>query len=80
MRATRLTCARIWRRGFSPKARLAASLDLDAVARDHALSGGSIMNVIRVASLAALKDGGREIGHDDLAAAIRREQAKEGQR
>jgi len=70
--------ARIWRRGFSPKARLGADLDLDAIARDHPLSGGAIMNAIRVASLAALQDGGREIGRDDVVAAIRRELAKEG--
>ena len=69
--------AQIWRRGFSPKARLGADLDLDAIARDHPLSGGAIMNVIRVASLAALADGGREIGRDDVLVAIRRELAKE---
>ena len=70
--------ARIWRRGFSHKARLAADIDLDAITRDHPMSGGTIMNAIRTASLAALRDGGRQITRDDVLAAIRREQLKEG--
>ncbi|HEX3349533.1 MAG TPA: ATP-binding protein [Acetobacteraceae bacterium] len=70
--------ARLWRQGFSPRAELREDLDLDIIARDHALSGGSIMNAIRFASLRALKNGGRPIGHHDLLHAIRREMAKEG--
>jgi AAA+ superfamily predicted ATPase len=70
--------ALLWRQGFPAKARLAADLDLDAIARDHALSGGAIMNVVRMVSLAALREGGREIQRDDVVTAIRRELAKEG--
>ncbi len=70
--------ARIWRQGFSKKARLNESVDLDVVAREHVLSGGSVMNVIRHVSLQSLKEGERSIGYDDLLRGIRREYAKEG--
>jgi SpoVK/Ycf46/Vps4 family AAA+-type ATPase len=70
--------ARIWRQGFSKKARLDESIDLDRVAREHVLSGGSVMNVIRFVSLHSLKDGERSIGYEDLMQGIRREYAKEG--
>ncbi len=69
---------RLWRQGFSPKARLEASLDLEKVAREYSLSGGSVMNVIRHASLQALKEGGRAIALEDILLGIRREYAKEG--
>ena len=69
---------RIWRQGFSSKAQLEESIDLEQLARDHVLSGGSVMNVIRFVSLQSLKHGGRAIGHDDLMQGIRREYSKEG--
>jgi ATPase family associated with various cellular activities (AAA) len=70
---------RIWRQGFSSKAELEGSVNLEQVAREHVLSGGSVMNVIRFVSLQSLKQGGRAIGHDDLMQGIRREYSKEGQ-
>ena len=69
---------RIWRQGFSTKSQLEESVDLEQLARDHVLSGGSVMNVIRFVSLQSLKQGGRAIGHDDLLQGIRREYSKEG--
>jgi len=69
---------RLWRRGFSPKATLQPDLDLNRIAHDYPLSGGSIINAIRLASLHALTDNGRPIGRDDVVGAIRRELAKEG--
>lgn len=69
---------RLWRQGFSPLATLDRSVDLEALARDRVLSGGAIMNVIRYASLQALKGGGRPITADDLLTGIQRELAKEG--
>jgi hypothetical protein len=68
---------RLWTRGFSSRARL-KDVDLARIASDHELTGGSIMNVIRYVSLAAIADGEREITRDDLLAGIRRELAKEG--
>jgi hypothetical protein len=68
----------LWKRGISPRARLDPKVDLAAVAEAHELAGGSIMNVIRQVSLAAIADGERPITSDDLQQAIRRELAKEG--
>ncbi len=69
---------KLWRQGFSPKARLADGLDLESLAREHVLSGGSVMNAIRFASLSAIKEGQRPIVAADLLKGIRRELAKEG--
>jgi len=68
----------LWQRGFSPKATLDEDVDLDEVSRDHDLSGGTIMNVIRYVSILSLEDGQRPITMDDIFRGIRRELAKEG--
>lgn len=68
----------LWQQGFSTETRLEESLDLEKIAREHALSGGSIMNVIRYVSLEALKAGSTVIAGEDLLQGIRREYAKEG--
>jgi SpoVK/Ycf46/Vps4 family AAA+-type ATPase len=68
----------IWKRGFSPLAVLDPKVTLAALAEAHELSGGSIMNVIRQVSLAAIAEGERPITADDLKHAIHRELAKEG--
>jgi hypothetical protein len=69
---------RLWREGLSPRARLADDVDLERMAREHELTGGHIMNVIRQVSLAAIAADGRAITAADLEQAIRRELAKEG--
>ena len=66
------------RRGFSPQARLAPSVDLDRIAAQHELSGGAIMNVVRYASLQALDSGDGLVTLDALQRGIRRELAKQG--
>ena len=53
---------RLWRQGLSPTAVLALDVDLAKIAREHALSGGAIMNVIRHASLQALERGVQSFG------------------
>jgi ATPase family associated with various cellular activities (AAA) len=68
----------LWKQGFSAKASFEPAVDLEKIARDHALSGGAIMNVIRYVSLQALKEGGRSISLEDLMHGVRREQVKEG--
>jgi histone H3/H4 len=67
---------RLWRRAFSPRAKL--EVDLEALARRHELSGGAIVNVVRRVSLAAIAEGERTITHDDVERAVRRELNKEG--
>jgi hypothetical protein len=69
---------RLWRQGFSPKAELAGDVDLEQIAKDHTLSGGAIMNVIRYASLQALERGSTVIRLDEIMQGIRKEYAKEG--
>ncbi|MCB8963015.1 MAG: ATP-binding protein [Ardenticatenales bacterium] len=68
----------IWQRGFSSRARLADDLDLTGIAREHELTGGAIMNVVRYASLKALADGREVIWREDLLRGIQREYVKEG--
>jgi hypothetical protein len=69
---------RIWREAFSSKAKLEARIDLRAIAEKHELSGGTIINVARYASLAALGRGSDAVLHEDVAEGIRRELLKEG--
>jgi AAA+ superfamily predicted ATPase len=69
---------RLWKQGFSKEAQLEDALDLEKISQEHALSGGSIMNVIRYASLEALKAERTLIASEDILQGIRREYAKEG--
>jgi AAA+ superfamily predicted ATPase len=69
---------RLWQQGFSPQSELETSFDLEHIAREHTLSGGSIMNVIRYASLEALEGGSSVIALEDVMQGIRREYTKEG--
>ena len=68
---------RLWRQGFSPKARLEKVIDLDKLAKEHTLAGGAIMNVIRYASLQALRRDSEVVLLEDVLQGIRREYAKE---
>ena len=69
---------RLWRQGFSPKARLEPTVDLARIAAQVELCGGAIMNVVRFASLQALDSGDGLVTLQALERGIRREQAKEG--
>lgn len=68
----------LWQKGFSARARFADSVDLAAIAQEHALSGGGIMNAVRFASLQSLRANERPIERQDILQGIRRELAKEG--
>ena len=68
----------LWQQGFSQKSRLDETLSLEKLSQDHTLAGGSIMNVIRFASLEALKRQTTLIAGEDILTGIRREYAKEG--
>lgn len=67
----------LWQRGFPEQAPL-ADVDLHAIARDHELSGGAIMNVVRHLCLESIAAGGEAIDEPTIRAAIRRELQKEG--
>jgi AAA+ superfamily predicted ATPase len=68
---------RLWQQGFSQQSQLEATLELEKIAHEHALAGGSIMNVIRYASMEALKNQRTLIASEDVQQGIRRELAKE---
>jgi len=69
---------RLWKAAFSAKSQLQTGTDLQGIAQKYELSGGSIMNVVRFASLQALKRKSNIITQDDLITGIGREYAKEG--
>ncbi|KAA3613643.1 MAG: ATP-binding protein [Calditrichaeota bacterium] len=63
----------LWKNGFSRQAEFDDELNLEKVASDHTLSGGAIMNIVRYASLQALKKGENRIAGSDVMQGIRRE-------
>lgn len=69
---------KIWQQGFSPQCALEKAINLETIANQYELAGGSIMNVIRYASLMALKAGGNVIMLKDIIRGIQREYSKEG--
>jgi hypothetical protein len=68
----------IWKNGFSKRCALEKAIDLEQIAERYELAGGSIMNVIRYASLMALEAGSNVVMLKDLLKGIQREYAKEG--
>ncbi len=69
---------RLWRGIIGEHCPLAADVGLEALARDHELSGGAITNVVRYAALHALQQSRPAIRHEDLVRGIARELRKEG--
>jgi len=67
----------LWNRGFSKKADLSL-LDLKEISEGYELSGATIMNVIRYASLMAIERESFQIKEEDIIQGIRRENYKEG--
>ena len=51
---------------------------LEEIAREHVLSGGSIMSVIRFAAMQSLERGAETIARADVLRGVHREYAKEG--
>ena len=69
---------RLWQNGFSIKTQFEENMDLRSIAEKYELSGGSITNVVRYASLQALKRGTTNILQQDIIVGIRKEFGKEG--
>lgn len=67
----------LWEKGFSHKADL-SGVDLEDISYEYELSGATIMNVVRYASLMAIKNGTTKIDEKDIINGIRREKLKEG--
>ncbi len=68
----------LWRSAFSEKTELAEKVDLKEIAGRYELSGGSIINVVRYATLMALERDELLITGADLQEGIRKEFQKEG--
>jgi len=69
---------KLWEQGFSPVSTLESDIQLEEIAEQYEMAGGAIMNVIRFASLMAIKKKSRVIAYDDLVSGIQREFNKEG--
>jgi SpoVK/Ycf46/Vps4 family AAA+-type ATPase len=72
---------KLWQGNFKDKPyRLADDVQLEKLARDYEMSGGSIVNVLRYACLKAVAREGQEqeIRQEDMVAGIRRELRKQG--
>jgi hypothetical protein len=69
---------KLWKKGFSPVSTLESEIRLEEIAEEYEMAGGAIMNVIRFASLMAIKKQSRMIFADDLLKGIQREFNKEG--
>ncbi len=70
---------RLWEDSFKDKPyKLARGIDLERLARDYELAGGSIINVLRYACLRAVVREPREIYVQDIEQGISRELNKEG--
>jgi len=63
----------IWKKGLPQKARFSEEIDLNDIANKHLLSGASIINVIRYASLKAICRGGTVLSARDVDEGVRRE-------
>ena len=69
---------RLWREGIPAAVRPDPALDLQRLAQQHELSGGTIVNVLRYACLRSLARGDAVLRADDIDEGVRRELLKEG--
>ncbi|RUL79018.1 ATP-binding protein [Dyella choica] len=69
---------RLWRGLLPQNGRLAPDVDLEAIAEQHVLSGGAIVNVLRFAVLQAARSGTAQVGAAHLRMALAKELSKEG--
>ncbi len=68
----------LWQGAFSPKVTLEKTIDLKEIAKKYDIAGGSIINVVRYATLMTVANDGVKINYNDLMDGIRREYAKLG--
>ena len=69
---------RLWKEAFAQHFTLAESVDFAEIAREHELSGGSVINVLRYCVLVSADRPGRTVTRYDILEGIRREFRKEG--
>jgi hypothetical protein len=69
---------KLWQNGFSPSCRPPGPDEIEKIAQQYDMSGGSIMNVIQYASLLALNRKSSFITVEDIVLGIKNEYNKEG--
>jgi hypothetical protein len=69
---------RLWTGAFSDRSRLEPAIDLARVADEFEVTGGAIVNVLRSASLMALRRASQTVRLQDITEGIRRELRKDG--
>ena len=70
---------KLWESAFrSGNLQLDVSVDLAKIARNHPITGGSIINVLRYAAIKAVERGEPVVMQNDIEAGIRKELRKEG--
>lgn len=67
----------LWKNSFK-NLELDEDVDLELIANDHTMTGGSIINVLRYCSLAALRRGSESVAMADIQEGIERELRKAG--
>lgn len=68
----------LWKQAFADDVPLDPAADLRQIAEKYEIAGGVIMNVIRYATLKAIKKGDKVVSQAELEIGIRRELQKEG--
>lgn len=67
----------LWQNAFSMGCQLEDEVDLFSIAEDYEINGGAIINVLRYCALAAIKNGRKTVGEQELLEGIRKEFKKE---
>ena len=68
----------LWKQSLPQDFELEQSIDIEEIADEHEISGGTIINVVRYCVLMALSRGGKLIHEEDLEIGIMRELKKGG--
>jgi hypothetical protein len=68
----------LWRKAFSNPQRVSEDVCFKAIAKEHELAGGAIINILRHATLLAVRKGNQQVELKDLQQGIRREFHKMG--
>ncbi len=69
---------RLWQRTFPEGVSFEKGVDFLEIAREHPLTGGQIVNVVRYCALMSIERGDKVIRLEDILGGIRREFTKEG--
>lgn len=67
----------LWQKAFSGTCTLDSQIDLNKIAEDYAIAGGSIINVLRYCALSAITRNDTVVSKEELLNGIRREFKKE---